>query len=88
MLNNNEHSSLLESINKLAEKDGWDKSDAAWLVIAYLTESGCITDYCLDNAARALERCSEQGISKTEFIERVLKDADKVRQTGRLHKND
>lgn len=88
MLSNNEHSNLMKSINALAEEDGWDKSDAALLAIAYLAESGCITDYDIDNAARALERCSEQGISKTEFIERVLKDADKVRQTGRFHKND
>ena len=87
MLSNNEHSSLMKSINRLAEKDGWDKSDAALLVIAYLVESGCITDYYLDKVTQALEQCSELEISKTAFIERFLKDADKVRQTGGFYKN-
>lgn len=82
MLTDNEHCSLLKSIDALAEEDGWDKSDAALLVIAYLVESGCITDYDLDKVTHALERYSELGIGKTAFIERVLKDADKVRQTG------
>lgn len=82
MLSNNEHSSLMKSIDKLAEEDGWDKSDAALMVIAYLVESGCITDYYLDKVTQALERYSELGSDKTAFIERFLKDADKVRQTG------
>lgn len=82
MLSNNEHSSLMKNINALAKEDGWDKSDAALLVLAYLAESGCLTDYYIDKVSQALERYSELGISKTEFIERVLKDADKVRQTG------
>lgn len=80
-MTNNEHYNLLKSIDRLAKEDGWDKSDAALLVIAYLVESGCITDYDIDKVTQALERCSEWEIGKTAYIERVLKDADKVRQT-------
>lgn len=94
MLSDNEHYSLLKNLDEeegkwwqnyteaLAEEDGWDESDAALLVIAYLLESDCITDFELDKVTEALKQCSEWGIGKTAYIERVLKDADKVRQTG------
>ena len=94
MLSDNEHYSLLASLDReegkwwenytyaLIEEDGWDESDAAVLAIAYLVESGCITEYDVDKATRALERCSEWGIGKAAFIERVMKDADAVRAKG------
>lgn len=94
MLSDNEHSSLLASMDReegkwwenytyaLTESDGWEEADAAMLVIAYLVESGCITDYDVDEVTQALERCSEWGIGKAAYIERVMKDADKVRARG------
>lgn len=96
MLSDNEHYSLLKQLDSeegkwwssytdtLVEDDGWEESDAAMLAIAYLVESGTITDYELSKVTQALAQCSEWGMGKADYIERVMKDADKVRQTGGL----
>lgn len=97
MISDNEHYShysLLEKLDDeagewwgsyteaLNEDDSWDEDDAAVLAIAYLVESGRLTYKDVAKATRALKRCSSWDIGKAAFIERVMKDADKVRAKG------
>jgi hypothetical protein len=92
MLSDNTHYSLLEKLDDesgewwssytcaITEDDDWDEDDAAVLAIAYLVESGCLTCEEVAKATLALSRCSEWDIGRVTFIERVMKDADKVRE--------
>lgn len=92
MLSDNEHYSLLEKLDNedgewwgsytdaITEDDGWEMSDAAVLAIAYLVESGCLTYEEVAEVTQVFKRCSEWDIGQTTFVERVMKDADKVRE--------
>ncbi len=64
------------------EDDDWDEDDAAVLAIAYLVESGYLTYEEVVKATQALDKCSDWGIGKATFIERVMKDASAVRAKG------
>lgn len=64
----------------ITEDDSWELGDEAVLAIAYLVESGCLTYEDVTKATQALKRCSDWDIGKATFIERVMKDADKVRE--------
>ncbi len=91
MLSDNKHYPLLEKLDDesgewwtsyteaFTEDDDWDEDDAAVLAIAYLVESGRLTYKDIAKATQALARCSEWGIGKETFIERVMKNADAVR---------
>ncbi len=92
MLSDNEHYSLLEKLDDesgewwtsyteaFTEDDSWDEDDAAVLAIAYLVKSGCLTYEELTEATKVLDECSDWGIGKVTFIERVMKHADAVRK--------
>lgn len=97
MLSDNEHYSHYSLLEKLDDEEGewwlrytraiteddiWEMGDAAVLAIAYLVVSGHLTCEEVAEATQALARCSEWGIGKATFIERVMKDADAVRAKG------
>lgn len=98
MLSDNTHCSLLEKLDDescgwwdsyteaITENDSLELDDAAVLAIAYLVESGCLTYEDVTKATQALKRCSDWEIGKATFIERVMKDADKVRRRGDFNK--
>ncbi|ADQ61259.1 hypothetical protein LOB55_03705 [Lactobacillus delbrueckii subsp. lactis] len=94
MLSDNKHYPLLEKLDDeegewwgsytcaITEDDSWDMGDAAVLAIAYLVESGYLTYEEVVKATQALDKCSDWGIGKATFIERVMKDASAVRAKG------
>lgn len=91
MLSDNEYQRLLAKLGdedgdwwssytcSITEDDDWEMGDEAVLAIAYLVESGCLTYEDLSKATQALKRCSDWGIGKATFIERVMKHADKTK---------
>lgn len=97
MISDNEyysHYSLLEKLEDedgewwtsyteaITEDDSWEMGDEAVLAIAYLVESGHLTYEEVDEATKALKRCSDWDIGKATFIERVMKDA--ARERGKI----
>lgn len=100
MLSDNTHYSLLEKLDDesrswwssytkaVAEDDIWDTDDAAMLVIAYLVESGCLTYKEVAKVTQVFKRCSEWDIGMVTFIERVMKDAGKVREREDFNNGD
>lgn len=94
MLSKDEDSSLLAKLDDeeakwwssytlaLTEDDDWELSDAATLAIAYLVESGRLTYEEVAAVTKAFKRFSNWDIGKACFIDRVMKDADAVRERG------